>query len=334
MPLQIARKPRTESAKISHYRRFQMARRSRVPDAGWAQCYFEGRKGLSLQMDMIMIYRLERARGIERLSRDLKEILDAQYGAVVDRAREATLGAYGQLSWKGFNVPQRDILSIWLEAIRTETVRFTDAIKRRIRNAATSIAFGVFTKTAELLGYRAQATSQTALVRKIGEMAEDSESLTGTSQRRLNDRVDREIQRIGEADGDVPAIAVADRLQNEIGKMVDGRVPTISRTEAGRAADIGRIEALQQSGVVTHVSVVGCCCIEATSPTYRGIPTCNIQNVPIEDASQLTFHPNHQGMIIPSRLVDSPGRAPATTMGEGVIDPRLGGDDPNQLPLL
>ena len=54
--------------------------------------------------------------------------------------------------------------------------------------------------------------------------------------------------------------------------------------------------------MITHVSVIGCEAREPGSPQYRGESTCNIQDVPINDADKLEFHPNHTGTIVPSRF--------------------------------
>ena len=80
------------------------------------------------------------------------------------------------------------------------------------------------------------------------------------------------------------------------------RINTIARTETNNAWTRGSVASFQESTTLSHVSVIGCEAREPNSPQYRGESTCNVQDVPVEDAGLLDFHPNHTGTIVPSRF--------------------------------
>jgi len=67
------------------------------------------------------------------------------------------------------------------------------------------------------------------------------------------------------------------------------RAMRIARTEASKTWDTASIESYKELEVKV-VDVVGCEDEE---------PDCNKKNVPIEEASKLSFHPNHTGTIVP-----------------------------------
>jgi hypothetical protein len=133
------------------------------------------------------------------------------------------------------------------------------------------------------------------------------------------------------ADGHTVA-ETAKVLEERMPKIAAARIRTIARTETMMAWTEGSIASLQQSGVVTHVSVIGCESREEGSwgrPSfqqfmYRGEGTCNIQDVPIADAHLLNFHPNHTGSVVPSRFKEADGTD--TDLGSGLpTKPRGGG---------
>ena len=80
------------------------------------------------------------------------------------------------------------------------------------------------------------------------------------------------------------------------------RLTTFGRTESFIAVDEGLKAAMKISGSLTHMSVVGCRAIEPNIPTYRGTPTCNIENVPVAEVDGVQFHVNHTGAWFPSRF--------------------------------
>lgn len=106
---------------------------------------------------------------------------------------------------------------------------------------------------------------------------------------------------------------VADKLRSTMTDWAEHRVRTVARTETMLAWNEATARAMQASGAVTHVSVIGCESREEDrwkhpsfqQFTYRGEGTCNIRDVPVEDAARLRFHPNHTGVMVPSRMRDT-----------------------------
>jgi len=101
-------------------------------------------------------------------------------------------------------------------------------------------------------------------------------------------------------------------------KIAKGRSGVIARTESVRATNVGVGLAAKHSWVVTHISVVGCTQVEWRGPAfYRGLPTCNIQNVPAQDAETLDFHPQHTGFYAISGTMGPDGSIPNLPLHPG-----------------
>lgn len=92
------------------------------------------------------------------------------------------------------------------------------------------------------------------------------------------------------------------RIKENLPGLNQFRSLTIARTELNRAWTQGTVRSLQGTNTITHVSVIGCEEREPSSPTFRGVSTCNISNVPIGEADRLEFHINHTGNMIPSNF--------------------------------
>lgn len=97
-------------------------------------------------------------------------------------------------------------------------------------------------------------------------------------------------------------VDVANLLSREFPDIAASRMPTIARTEVGRAVDEGTKQAIRESSVVAEVSVIGCTAVEPDGPTFDGRPTCNIVGVPAQRVDELIFHVNHSGTIVPSKF--------------------------------
>jgi len=105
---------------------------------------------------------------------------------------------------------------------------------------------------------------------------------------------------------------IAARLTADMDAYNKTRALCIGRTEANRAWTQGSIQAIKELGTCTHISVIGC---ESREPErwdqpsyqeymYRGESTCNAEDVPIADAENLVFHPNHSATIVPSVFLE------------------------------
>lgn len=126
---------------------------------------------------------------------------------------------------------------------------------------------------------------------------------------------------------------VADALRGRMRTWAENRVRTVARTETMLAWNEATAKSMQASSVVTHVSVIGCESREEErwgSPSYQqfmyeGESTCNIRDVPVEDADKLRFHPNHTGCMVPSRMEDDEaegGSVDIMELNRPTYDPR------------
>jgi len=171
-------------------------------------------------------------------------------------------------------------------------------------NLAGAIQGGVdaaYATTASLMGVVARPGTQGVLNYRAQMLGQRITRISDTTRSMFQQILGNGIQ------DNLTPVEMAEVLRSRFPQMASWRTAMIARTEMGMAADAGRIQGLQESEVVTHVSVIGCEAREAHSPSYRGESTCNISDVPIEDAETLDFHPNHTGCIVPSRMRDAFG---------------------------
>ena len=98
-------------------------------------------------------------------------------------------------------------------------------------------------------------------------------------------------------------VEIVRAVREKIPNIEAARIPTIVRTEVGRAIDEGTILALQGSSSVTHVMIVGCQAIEPGIPEIDGIPTCGIAGLPVGRLGELRTHVNHTGCILPQFFI-------------------------------
>jgi hypothetical protein len=267
---------------------------SYFPEQGWNDQTFRSSAGLRLLHDAVSIQQRHRARGIRRYTLIWKKLFDQAFESIERDAMNAHRRAGGKAAVT-FN-PIGD-QSMWGAAIATAlnelginaTVQVTPVIEdvtTGIQDEATSIFYGRRPTKVEIARLKPRAK----------DIATQVTQITGTTRARLAKEIQRAI------DDRLTIVETVRRLRDKFPQIATNRIPTIARTEIGRAADRATIETMRSGGTITHCSVVGCQAIEANSPTYRGIPTCNIQDVPMNDAMTLTFHPNHTGTIVPSRF--------------------------------
>lgn len=282
---------------------------------------------------MVTIQRLETGRGIKRHGKAMDAIIRRQLKVIVEVMERRLSGKAASTVNLDFGdmFTNAEEMKLWEETITDVLGESEETMILATNNAAASVAHGVFDKTAILLGYKPPAGAKVGITRKVAGLASEVTNVNNTTRTRLMNRLNRGI-----FEQNLTTREMVDAIRDDIPSIAGGRVPTIARTEMSRAADIGRIQSVQESGVVTHVSVVGCEAIEDDSPTYMGKHTCNIQNVPAADADKLRFHPNHTGTIIPSRFIDDGGPAPSVANADPVKEnqDRPSYDPPENHPVV
>lgn len=153
-----------------------------------------------------------------------------------------------------------------------------------------------YANVADTLTVDITAESNRALASRIDLLRRTAPRINDTQKARLKEILDENIQA-----GTTPG-TLAQAIQEGMGMFNSARPVMIARNELAAAYRQGNRQAMVDSGIITHISVVGCEAREDNSPTYHGESTCNITDVPIDDIDQLDYHVNHTGAEVPSRF--------------------------------
>ena len=162
---------------------------------------------------------------------------------------------------------------------------------------AQSIAARAYERTTIIIGGDVASDANVSVLRRAQGLAREVTKINDTTRRNLAERLSRGVE-----EGATP-YEIAKQIRDEIPDIAAKRIPTIVRTEVGRALDEGTKQSFKESPSITHVSVIGCKAREANSPQYNGGSTCNAVDVPIQDIDLLFFHPNHTGALVPSKFI-------------------------------
>lgn len=279
---------------------------SRVPPEGWTQSNFNTPNGERLKRDLVLAHRLAVSRGMKALVPKLTAFFEKQGEAVIAEFTRMYHNYVGRRP-KSVETYTVDIDTgvhgdLWAAAIdkvlREQNLEFTNIMV----NATQSTADTARKSTLSLIGLDGSALGQAQNNQRVRGMAAKVTGITETTRTRLRAEIERGLK------DDLTVAEMVKRLRQRVPEIAAGRIPTIARTEMGRAADEGRKQGLKESGTVRLVSVVGCEAREPGSPTYRGESTCNIENVPIGDIDLLEFHINHTGTIIAAAFLEPVSR--------------------------
>jgi hypothetical protein len=238
------------------------------------------------------------------MTETLTPIMKDHVNRVIEAATERYRRVYG-VRGKGTVTIQVDAHSaLWEQAIQEELARAGSEVVLHAQPAIQSVVDSTYQKVSMSLGANPTRSQMASLGSRARAIASRLKDLLHTTIERI-----RRVVRSGIEEGKT-VFEVAEDLRNHTPTVSTNRIPTIARTEIGRATDAASKAAMKDSMVVSHISVVGCEKIERSSPRYRGIPTCNIQNVPIWDEDKLEFHINHTGCIVVSGMYRDDGSAP------------------------
>lgn len=300
----------------SPLRQFQAVRRSKMPEGGWRQDTITRRQRQLLQREIVMTKRIVLAQAIPTFSRAVLDLFNEQIRQVIRQGENTHSAIYGTraagISPVGIVIGSN--LDIWREAI--EDVFSQDAVLSqatlRLKPAMDSVLGSMLDKTSRILTDREATVAASAKIRQISnDMARLVTRINETTRKRMRLALERGF------DENLTVAEMARKLRGDFRNFNVPRISTIARTEMGRAADAADIIAMQESGAVSHVSVIGCEAIEPGIPEYMGVPTCNIMNVPIEDSGMLEFHINHTGTVVPEAFFDSQGNRPTLEVMSG-----------------
>jgi hypothetical protein len=292
---------------------FKRYRKSSVPEGGWDESNFQSPEGDKLLNDISNVIMMAKLRGIRSLNEILSSVMETQVLEVIDQAN----AIYGRSFSTATEVaresgPSKEyLLALWLLAIDQVMQAGSVQVALVATPVIQSIVDDIYRKTMELLGASPNKVQVTLMTNRARSIANSLSSITNTTTERMQSTVEGAIK------AGAGLLGVIAAVKGRLNVISTNRVSTILRTEIGRAADEAVLSAYGDSKAVSHVSVVGCQAIEPGIPTYSGVPTCNIQNVPVSAARRLAFHPNHTGIIIPSAFYSRNGLPPKLVVSRG-----------------
>jgi hypothetical protein len=275
--------------------------------------------GRQLSKDLLNAQRAAKAKGARMLTKPLTAVMRGQVEKVLELFERGLQRYAGVSATRGakalvtLQVGQHG--ELWAQAINDAFRILGKDVQATIQPVMQSVADDVLDKTTTLLtGGKPSVASKRVMQQSVNEIATQVTRINKTTQTSLARLISKAID-----DGKSPG-EVMEEVRRKLPQIGTNRVPTIVRTEMGRISDRAVIRSMKDSAVVTHVSVEGCEAIEQGIPTFRGTPTCNIKNVPIEYAGDLQFHINHTGAITASGFRQENGTTPALPLkgGEGI----------------
>jgi hypothetical protein len=320
MPFVTSSKPQVKHLRLSPLKVFERFRSSKAPVGGWTQERFLTANGSNLLTDLIRVQKLARRESYPKLTKGLLDLFNEEIDEFLSELEKPQTKARKP----DLVVDLPDNIAKLVQAALQKTFskqRVRARVVRRVRPAVQTAMDHTYRKSVVLLGGKPTDRNLNRLRASADKLCNKVTRISRTTKYRLR----REL-RTAMADNLTLAETVK-RVRDRFHSIAAYRVPTIVRTEIGRAMDAATIQALRDQGNVTHISVIGCEAIEPGIPTYRGIPTCNIRNVPIEDAHLLEFHINHTGTIVPTGFLRANGSKPNLRLG--TAKPIGHPDDPN-----
>jgi hypothetical protein len=305
---------------VSPSRVFAKVAKSKIPDGGWTMESFLTNNGRQLTKDLLAVQRAAKLKGSRLLTKPLTKVMRAQVELVLSLFEKSVIRYAGVEAVRSVKAVTTTLQvdahgDLWAQAINDAFRILGKDVQATIQPVMQSVADDIHDKTTSLLtGGKPSIPAKRVMQQQVNEIASQVTRINKTTQTSLARLISKAVD-----DGKSPG-ELMDEIRNKIPQIATNRVPTIVRTELGRIADRAAIRSMKDSAVVTHVSVSGCEAIEQGIPTFRGTPTCNIKNVPIEYSGDLQFHINHTGAITASGFRQSNGATPSLPLkgGEGI----------------
>jgi hypothetical protein len=260
-----------------------------VPEEGWTARTF-ARQGRLLILTLNRIAKMTQRRAAPYIARTANAIFARQLDKVIARAT----GKSAKTSF--LEIAGITHEGLWTQAINEVFEEEGIAALAELVPPIQSVMGQAYSRTGILLGQESDPQFSMTIAQKSREIAQRIVGINDTTR----DLFRRTIQRA--IDDGLTVTETAERLRDMMPHFSASRINTIARTETNNAWTRGSVASFQEIKTLSHVSVIGCEAREPSSPQYRGESTCNIEDVPVEDAGLLDFHPNHTGTIVPSRF--------------------------------
>ena len=285
------------------------------PPGGWNAGSF-GREGHDLIVTLTRVAKITQRQTVPEVRAAFLRLLSFQVAEVIRRVKfrigitsapefhgKYLLASSDRKAEVTISIAQH--ANLWEQAIREVFAEQGDDTVKVMTPPLQSVMAQGYSRTSIMLGTEVDPEASHGIARRAQEMAREIVSINDTTRDQIQRTVDASIQK-----GDTVADTTGALIQ-KVNEISPARSLTIARTETMNAWTDGSIQSFKESGTLTHCSVIGCESRERerwNSPSYqqfmyRGESTCNIQDVPTPELDQLNFHPNHTGVLVPSRFV-------------------------------
>lgn len=275
-----------------------VAKGLKLPADGWSAREF-ALKGRLLLTTIGRIAQLTQRKAMPHLARKIRSLMKWQLDDVIRRAR-LQFGKSTRPESIEVLFPEAHA-DLWLQALNEVFAEAGIEATAELVPPIQSVMAQGYSRISAMLVQPEAGSASVDIARQVQGIASRIVGINRTTR----DMFARDIRQAIE-DG-LTVAETAERLRQRFSQWAPARINTIARTELQNAWTQGAVRSLQESDVVTHVSVIGCQAREPGAPTYRGQPTCNIQDVPVQDAHLLEFHLNHTGTMVPTGFREAAG---------------------------
>lgn len=287
----------------------------KVPPDGWHAGTFD-RHGAKLIKAIVRLQRVTYKKAVPHVARKAMEVFQGQLKDVVakvlKRAGKKDLdlsGVSADPNQVSIEISMASQEALWAQAIQEVFSETSGELVVDLIPPIHSVMGQAYNRVSVLMGQEASQAGNALIARQAQGIASKIVNINDTTREMFQQAIR------GAIDDGLSVTETASRLEQVMTGFNRTRINTIARTELSRAFTKGSIAAFQESDTLTHVSVIGCESREEDrwgTPSYqqfmyRGESTCNIQDVPVDDADKLNFHPNHTGTMIPSRFDNADG---------------------------
>lgn len=290
--------------KTSPEKIFQRQKSSKVPSDGWTMENFQSENGVKLVKDIVRVHRIAVTKNMPAMGKSLYAVMSEMLYKIVSQVEKVLAFMNGGRKAVGYI----EMDAIWEDAVQSALSEYGNTVIETMQPFLQSTAGDIFDKNTRLLGREVTRQATSSLTSQIHHMATEVTSINETTRTRLARILKREFDK-----GTSP-IEVCRIVKDQVPGLLKSRIPTIVRTELGKAGDVAAVNAALGSDC-THMSVIGCEAVEDRSPSWNGFHTCNIRNVPVGQCLNVRFHPNHTGTWIPSAFRRADGSIPILPSG-------------------
>ena len=281
--------------------------KSHVPKDGWNSESFR-LHGATLILTLQKIALLTRRKAEPEVRQRMRRIIQTQADLTIARVARISGRAIESLARKNVfdlapktpDLPSNSVSvslvaeeGIWDEALRRVFEETTEEAVKEMLPPLQSVAAQGYSIANRLLGQADVAATHRHLAGVTHDIADRVVRINETTRRKIAHEIRDSLDR------GLGIRETAENLRDKVTELSDARLNCIARTELNNAWTQGSLQSFRESPTILAISVIGC---SAQEPgwTWHGEPTCNIQDVPIESAHELVWHPNHQGTVVPS----------------------------------